>query len=242
MKKIIKNVIKSKLFLITIVISIFTLMFYNIWYQKNSIKEEHYYNIEYCENIDDYDIKISQLQVMIDNLDYKDINYENNKKYLEEMILIYKELKDTNIDYTYVYDFGYGMDENSITYMINSESIFIIILIINIIVIIYLCFSCEFDNNSYIFIYSKFRFKKIFTKVFTILLLFIYMFIFYSILNRLLSFVFDNNYNYILIMNKNNCKFINCNLYYIKFIHHEFYIGLFLLFLFMSICIILKET
>lgn len=243
MIKIIKEVITSKVFIIVSVVSIFSLAIYNIWYQNNIIKDESYYSIEYCESIDEYQEKIDELLSMIASLDDRDKYFERNKQYLDDTINIYKELQINNVDYEQVYDFGYGRGENPTAYLIKSESLFIVILVINALVLTYLCITMEFDNNAYLLIYEKKRTGLLYKKYLSIFLIFVIVFILYSLFNYLLSSVYDNCYNYVLLLDSNKANIINWEQYYFtEIMCYELYNGLFLLASFIAISLFFHKT
>lgn len=149
MIKQIKNILISPLFMITFIVSFIVIILNGISYINNTSRYTNQYDIVYSEDIVDYDKEIENLRIILDELSPKTENYDDIKTHYENEILIYEELKNNNIKYDEIYDFGYGNDSESFLYLLNSESPFIIIMIVNIIVLIYLSFNTDFDNSRY---------------------------------------------------------------------------------------------
>ena len=201
MIKQVKLVITNYFFLLIFILSILLLVI-NYFTYSNSISSNHesLYNITYSENISDYDIEITNLRRIIDSMDKKTVDYEKTKKYLEDEILIYEELKKNNIDYSMIYDQNGSKTNDRINYIYLSHSFLFLIVTLNIICVIYIAFTNEFDNSRFTFVYGHKRKKIVFTKIFSSFLIVNLFFLIYYLLNIVISFKFNDVNAFVLLV------------------------------------------
>ena len=153
----------------------------------------------------------------------------------------FRELKINNVDYTKVYDLTSNVSDRT-SYLDSSIGIMIIIGILNIIMIIYLSFTVEFDNSRYIYIYTDKRSTIIIRKITTIIVMFLSLFSIYYFLNYLISLKFASHYLYFLEINK-KASFINIGSYLLHYNYfYILYMLLSILFILISIAFLLKKT
>ena len=203
MKKIIKEVLISPIFIICFSLSILALFINFFSYTRGNDHYSSHYHVEYCENIQDYDDLILMYQDNLEKLNPKDPSYEWNKKNCEEMIKIYSELKVNNIDYSNAYDYGDGDPLDGNIYLIKSISIVTIIVLINFLVVLYLVFTREFDSKKYVFIYEYTRYKTLLKKMFVIFLYSIVLCVILLLVNYLFSLALPHKFTYVVFVEDN---------------------------------------
>lgn len=247
MIKQIKEIITSKLFIFIFLISLFSLCIYSINYSKTTNNYYPSYSINYSRNIEDYDEEIEELREKIDALDESynsKEDYESSKKYYENMISIYESLKQNNIDYSYVYDFGNGSEAEFLLYLNSSQNIITLLLIINGLVLIYLLFSKEFDNNSYSMIYSQTRYKIILKKLGVFAIFIIFEMLVLILLNLFISnTLMDRTFSEVLVLHNNNVKYISISNYVFNYnVMSIIYNTIFMLIILLTCCLFFKKT
>ena len=201
MKKMLKEILISPIFLVCLVLSIVGMaIFYFSYTNTSSSDNNHSYNIVYSADASKYDEDIELYKEQMERLDPKDRDYDYDKKWIEQHIMIYEELKVNNVYYSKVYDYGPGNIADRSIYQIKSFNIISILTIINLLVILYLVFTREFDNGMKVFIYGHTRYKEIIKKI-TIsfgLTLGVYLLLF--LLNLVFSLNFKQRLDYVLIV------------------------------------------
>lgn len=202
MKKIFKEIITSPIFIICFSLSIIALLINFTVYSKSDLKYTSHYYVAHCENIDDYDDIINIYIENLDKLNPKDQSYDANKKYLEDVIKIYQELKINNIDYSKAYDYGYGDPFDGNVYLIKSLSIVEIVVLINFLVVLYIVFTREFDNSRYIYVYEYTRYKTIIKKLLSIFIVSTITCFFMFGVNYLFSLHLDHDFSYVVLVQK----------------------------------------
>ncbi len=237
-----KNVISSYLFLTIFIISLIFLVINYFTYQNSDFKYYSKYDISYSENIDDYDLEIDNLNHMIDSMDEKMLKFEYYKEYYSNKIKIYENLKEDNIDFDTIYDFGYGAVNDKTVYIQSSNSFLLLIITINVLMIIYLAFTREFDDAKYMFVYGSSRRKKLICKLIISFLLVNILFIIYYFINCLFSLKFDSKFQYVLIMGS-DINIIKTSFYLFKYNFLYLLYNLWFLFAFLfALAILVKKT
>lgn len=243
MKKIFKEIFTSKLYLTIFIVSVLIIIVHFIIYNNNVSKYEKWYQIDTATDVAEYDEEIDLLNDAINNLDKKDENYSENKKYIEDEIKIYEELKKNNIDYNSVYDYGIGNSDERIIYLNNTNAIFKFILIINIIVIIYICFTREFDSSIYSLIYTNGRGKMVLKRVGCFFVTVVVSYLVYLGIILFFSSVFESDLSYVLVIDSNEALFESLSTYISKdYVFQNLYIVVFASLILWSISLIANKT
>lgn len=236
-----KNIIISPLFIICFVGSIIALVFNYFNYNNSDFDHHTKYSITYHENIEEYDEEIDYYKNVLDKLPKKERNYDEIKKNCEDIIKIYEELKNNNVDYKLVND-TFINEYDSTIFLINTRNIMLPIILINLIVIIYLIFTREFDNSRYVFIYGENRNNIIRNKLIVSFILSISLFLIYSLLNFIFASKFDSIYQYILTI-EDSATFIKTGEYVFKYIFiYTLYNLLFFFLLFFGISLFTRKS
>lgn len=228
MKKIFKELIVSKMVMIIFILSILILLFQYVGYRSCDNSYMNWYDIEHCENITDYSIIVRELNESKTYIDEKSEEYDQIIENIDNRILIYQALENNNVNYTKVYD-GISDAEDSSVYILSTSVILKVILVVNIVIIVYSCFTREFDNFSYTIIYTNNRGLQIFKRVLCSFNFTILIFSIYTLLITIFSTFFDKEFSYILVLDCKKAVFENFtkylfiyyylqNLYYLAFI------------------------
>lgn len=242
MLKNIKNVIISPIFIIQILISLTVIIVYSINYKNNIRDYETQYDVTSYEDVSKYDEEIEDLYHLLDIMESQDKDSPEMEKHIKDTIKIYESLKEDNKDYSKVYDYGYENANDSLSYMLSVKEIMIIILLFNIISIIYLSFTREFDNHRFVFIYDDKRIKTVLKKIATSLILLSACFIVYYILYVVCANMFESNFKYVLIV-EDKARFINVSEFKFNCIFaYILYVTIFLFMLSWTIVLFLRKS
>lgn len=243
MKKMFKEILCSKLFILVTIISVILITFHFIKYENTTAKYEQWYMIETKKDTADYDEMIEKIKIKIESLDTNDKYYEDNLKYLNDELMIYQSLKQNNIAYESVYDFGKGYSDDKNLFVLSTNVIMLSILVINALLIMYIIFLREFDNYSYSFIYTNNKNKIILQKILSSFIAASIIFVFYLILIFTISNVFENEFSYVLIIDRNNAYFEKIGIYILKnYILQIYYNMMFILLVCWMIAFIVKSS
>ena len=236
------NVIMSPIFVITFVISIMVLLFNYIHFENDTEKYEPKYVIEYYENANEYDVLIKMYEEKIEELTEKDKDYDELKNYFCNKIKIYESLKDNNINYKFVYDNGYGDNNDQFIFIYKSQTVLMLIMFVNLLVILFITFTTEFDNSRYIFVYQNYREKVLIKKIVLSIILNILLFLIYYLINYIFSLKLYSEFDYFLIID-NQAHFISISSY---LLHYHFFLIfynlMFISFIIWSIALFTKKT
>ena len=243
MKKMLREIFFSKLLLITFLISLVILVSSTIKYQNNITKENPYYSIVYHDNIEDYEQEIINITEKLNDLDPRDISYDFDKWYLEKEIQIYNELKSNNISYSSVMDQGYETIDDRIAYMIIETDVLLYVILLNMIVVIYLIFTREFDSSGASLIYSHTRYKIVLNKLLFSALVSIGLYIIYFMFVYIFSKSFNNDYSYVLVEKKYSVSIVKSGVYIFTYIFmQKLYFTLFAFILMFASAIFLHKS
>ena len=244
MKKQFLNIITSPLFcfLFILIIIVLTINYFTITNQEITTVQSH--NIEYCENIDDYDAKIEELNETLSELE------KSGKKQdeipiirLKENIKIYEYLKTNNVNFEKVFDTGGGEANERFIYLSFTFYAYLALMLISACVYAYIIFTNDFDCSRYSVIYSNTRYKIIVKKIILFLIFQTSTFLFIYLFNYFISFTLVNNLDYYLVLNESEIKIINLNSYIFHFdFMYYFYVNLLISLIVISLSLLINKS
>lgn len=242
MIKELKKILSSPLLIITFSASLLIIFVNFLIYQSSDFDYMSKYDVVYSENIEDYYEEINKYNNLILSMDEKTFGYEYYKNHYIEMVKIYDELVNNNIEYSTVYDFGYGNINDRSVYLYLSNSFMLLIIVINVISIVYLAFTRDFDNSRYAFLYGSDRKKLLLNKIISSFLIVLILFLTYFLINFVFSLKFDIKYQNVLIVS-DKAYFMKVFEYLIKYVFCHLLYNMIVLFLvFWIFAIVLKKT
>ena len=242
MIKELKKILSSPLLIITFSASLLIIFVNFLIYQSSDFDYMSKYDVVYSENIEDYYEEINKYNNLILSMDEKTFGYEYYKNHYIEMVKIYDELVNNNIEYSTVYDFGYGNINDRSVYLYLSNSFMLLIIVINVISIVYLAFTRDFDNSRYAFLYGSDRKKLLLNKIISSFLIVLILFLTYFLINFIFSLKFDIKYQNVLIVS-DKAYFMKVFEYLIKYVFCHLLYNMIVLFLvFWIFAIVLKKT
>ena len=242
MIKELKKILSSPLLIITFSASLLIIFVNFLIYQSSDFDYMSKYDVVYSENIEDYYEEINKYNNLILSMDEKTFGYEYYKNHYIEMVKIYDELVNNNIEYSTVYDFGYGNINDRSVYLYLSNSFMLLIIVINVISIVYLAFTRDFDNSRYAFLYGSDRKKLLLNKIISSFLIVLVLFLTYFLINFIFSLKFDIKYQNVLIVS-DKAYFMKVFEYLIKYVFCHLLYNMIVLFLvFWIFAILFKKT
>lgn len=209
MIKNLKNIILSPIFIIQIIISLSVLIVSFVNY-KNNIDKDVYsgYDIIYSEDISAYDDEIKDIEETIEELRMEDRLDDNILEYQTDRKKIYEALKLNNIDFEQVYELSIINYDDSTSFLENTNYIFLILLFFNIISVIFLSFTREFDNHRFVYIYEDKRMKTMIKKILSSLIIITILFILYYIVYKVCANSFNKLFTHVLNFEDDKAEFI----------------------------------
>ena len=242
MIKEMKKIISSPFFTLIFILSIVLLLVNYFVYQNGDFNYQPRYEITYSENIEEYDERINYYNDLIDSMDEKMYRYDYFKNKYLDTIKIYEQLKLNNNDYSIIYDFGFGNVNDRGVYLYSSNSFMLLIIVLNVLTVLYLAFTRDFDNSKYMFIYSGKRSRVVLNKILSSFCILNLSFLIYFVINVIFSMKFEAKYQLFLVSGKeiNMLKtnyYVFCNIFL-----HLLYNLWFLFVVFWTIAICMKKT
>lgn len=221
MKKLLKEILTSKIFFIWIIISILSQVYFFTNYEKdivNSRPENNYYLVLSYETKEELLENKNEVIEQMNKLDISSKDYELNYSILLETLKIYTELERSDVNYSDVLEnmTNDNYDDRT-TYNIRIEGMLMVEALITIIILIYIVFTREFDCGVYSIIYSDDR-KPILIKKIAVIFIGVLIYYFLSFLiSYIISLNYDTEYKYMLMLDKNKAHFIKSNFYLFKY-------------------------
>lgn len=211
MKKEIYRIISSKLLIVWIIISsLIVLLSFKNYNSKKEIEHKSYYFLIQSDNRDEIikerDSKVAERE----SLKKEEKNYEAEYLYLTETIEIYNEVIDGSCKIEEIYENGQMFIENDgLVFLLYSKRVIIVLSLVSLLFFICLTMTNDFDYGIYNCIYHSKRYKIVIKKMTAILIVFLGYFTFVVALMYILSLLFENDYNYVVLVANRKIKIIN---------------------------------